>query len=221
MESAALRGVRLSGTVTLHLEGCRACARAHRSIRRRRRVALLIPFGLLVKTAGLRDKLRDVIAFNPAWEAHAAAAKMCTAACLTAVGTTTVAGPAATVAVPLVVRTATPEPRTAELVPARDKPRKRKPKPKTSPAPTATAPAATPTWTPTVAPTRTPVPESTAPAPERRKRVTPTVYPAGMAGSAPSVSTPTPEPTPLATPTAAPPTPTPPSPETAMPAPTR
>ena len=72
MESAAARGVRLPAVVSLHLESCRACARAHRSIRRRRRVAALIPFGLIVRTAGIRDKLRDLIAFNPAWEAHAA-----------------------------------------------------------------------------------------------------------------------------------------------------
>ena len=129
-----MRGVRLSGTVTLHLDGCRACARAHRSIRRRRRVAMLIPFGLIWRTAGMRDKLRDLIAFNPMWEAQATAAKMCTAACLTAVGTGAVAAPTVTVAVPLVVKTATPTPMAAQVVPAKQQ--KKRPKPK--PTPTAT-----------------------------------------------------------------------------------
>ena len=48
------RGVRLTGEVTLHLRGCRACTRAHREIRRRRRlrVALVIPFGLRSSSAG-------------------------------------------------------------------------------------------------------------------------------------------------------------------------
>ena len=88
METSAERGVRLPGDVTLHLRTCRACARAHREIRRRRRarVALAIPFWLTLRTAGLRDRLRDLIACNPAWEAQASAAKLCTAACLTAVG---------------------------------------------------------------------------------------------------------------------------------------
>jgi hypothetical protein len=102
MEAAAARGVRLSGLVTLHLDGCRACARAHRSIRRRRRVAIVIPFAA---------KLRDLLAVNPAWELHATAAKMCTAACLTAVGTTSVAAPAVTVVAK------PPEPMVTELVP--------------------------------------------------------------------------------------------------------
>ncbi len=151
MESAATRGVRLSGTVTLHLDGCRACARAHRSIRRRRRVAMLIPFGLIWRTAGMRDKLRDLIAFNPMWEAQASAAKMCTAACLTAVGTGAVAAPTVTVAVPLMVKTATPTPMVAQVVPA--KKRKKRPKPKPTPTATVTPARATPTWTPTAAPT--------------------------------------------------------------------
>jgi RNA polymerase sigma-70 factor (ECF subfamily) len=150
MESAASRGVRLSGMVTLHLESCRPCARAHRSIRRRRRVALFIPFGLIVKTAGLRDKLRDVIAFNPAWEAHVGAAKMCTAACLTAVGTSVAAAPTATVAVPLVTQLATPEPTVTKPAP---KKKHKRSKPKATPTPTATVVYAkatvTPTWTPT------------------------------------------------------------------------
>jgi RNA polymerase sigma factor (sigma-70 family) len=81
MEDAAARGVRLPGDVTLHLRECGSCTRAHREIRRRRRlrVALVIPFGLAVRTVGLRDRLRDLIAFNPAWEAQASAAKLCTA----------------------------------------------------------------------------------------------------------------------------------------------
>lgn len=193
MESAALRGVRLSGMVTLHLEGCRSCARAHRAIRRRRRVALLVPFGLLVRTAGIRDKVRDVIAFNPAWEAHAAAAKMCTAACLTAVGTGAVAAPAVTVAVPLVVQTATPSPAVAELVPAKKKKKKRPPKP----TPTATR---TPQWTPTAQPTAVATPT----APQRRKARLPAVVMAGSGESAPAAGKPektaTPTPTAVVTP---------------------
>jgi hypothetical protein len=203
MESATLRGVRLTGMVSLHLEHCRACARAHRSIRRRRRVALLIPFGLIVRTAGLRDKVRDVIAFNPAWEVHATAAKMCTAACLTAVGTGAAAAPTVTVAVPLVVQTATPTPRAAELVPAKKKQRK-KPKP----TPTATVVAqSTPAWTPTAAPE----PTVAAKKQQVRSGKLPSVVMAGSGESAPTVKkTPTPVPTPVATPTAPPPQPTPP-----------
>jgi RNA polymerase sigma-70 factor (ECF subfamily) len=213
MEAAALRGVRLSGLVTLHVEGCRTCARAHRSIRRRRRVALIIPFGLLVKTA----KLRDLVAFNPAWELHASAAKMCTAACLTAVGTTSVAAPTATVAVPLVTRIATPEPKVAELVkPQRKKPRS---KPKATPTATVAPPVATetPTPRPPVA-TATPTPKPTV-AGATPPATTPPEVTTAMAGggeSAPTIvkpeRTPTPEPTVV--------TPTPPPAETPNPTPT-
>ena len=70
------------------------------------RVALLLPLGLAVRTAGLRDRLRDLIAMNPAWEAQASAAKLCTAACLTAVGAGGVASPA--VVSTVVLPTATP-----------------------------------------------------------------------------------------------------------------
>ena len=147
MEASAARGVRLSGLVTLHLESCRACARAHRSLRRRRRVALFLPFGLLVRTAGIRDKLRDLIAFNPAWEAQIGAAKLCTAACLTAVGTGAAAAPTFTVVVPQVVNTATPEPKVAKLVPAKQH-KKKKPKPTPTPTLAAATPTATATWTP-------------------------------------------------------------------------
>ncbi|MBE2317269.1 sigma-70 family RNA polymerase sigma factor [Solirubrobacter sp. CPCC 204708] len=218
MEAAALRGVRLSGTVTLHLDGCRACARAHRAIRRRRRVALLIPFGLIVRTAGIRDKLRDLIAFNPAWEMHATAAKMCTAACLTAVGTGAVAAPTVTVAVPLVVQTATPTPMKAKLAK-----KKKRAKPRATPTPTATVVVAqaTPVWTPTANPTaaakkkkkadRQQVPEW------MRHKKRPQVVMAGSGESGPGVvkpkRTPTPAPTPVATPTPAPPAATPPPPE--------
>jgi len=214
MESAAARGVRLSGTVTLHLDCCRACARAHRSIRRRRRVAMLIPFGLIWRTAGMRDKLRDLIAFNPMWEAQASAAKMCTAACLTAVGTGAVAAPTVTVAVPLVVRTATPTPMAAKVVPAKKKHKRHKAKA----TPTATvAPArATPTWTPTATPTSTVVAK-------KKPAKLPSVAMAG-GESAPTVAkpepTPSPEPTPVATPTPAPPAATPPPVETPVPTPT-
>lgn len=152
MESAAARGVRLSGTVTLHLESCRACARAHRSIRRRRRVALLVPFGLIVKTAGVRDRLRDLIAFNPAWEAQIGAAKLCTAACLTAVGTGAAAAPTVSVVAPLVVNTATPTPKAAKLVPKKKHNKKPKATPTATPAVTLARATPTATWTPTVTP---------------------------------------------------------------------
>ena len=96
------RGVRLSGDVTLHLRDCRALrAGAPRDpAPPAPRVALVIPFGLAVRTAGLRDRLRDLIAFNPAWEAQVSAAKLCTAACLTAVGAGSAAAPAIVVLPP-------------------------------------------------------------------------------------------------------------------------
>ena len=53
-------------------------------------MALVIPFGLALKLG----RIRDFMAFNPAWEAQASAAKLCTAACLTAVSAGTVAAPA-------------------------------------------------------------------------------------------------------------------------------
>jgi hypothetical protein len=111
MEDSAARGVRLSGEVTLHLRGCRACSRAHREIRRRRRlrVALVLPFGLAFKLG----RFRDFMAFNPAWEAQASAAKLCTAACLTAVSAGSVAAPTAVVVLPK----RTPAPKVVKLVP--------------------------------------------------------------------------------------------------------
>lgn len=225
MESAAARGVRLSGTVTLHLESCRACERAHRSIRRRRRVALFLPIGLLVRTAGLRDKLRDLIAFNPAWEAQIGAAKLCTAACLTAVGTGVAAAPSATVAIPLVVKTATPAPAKAKLVPVKKK--QRKPKATPSPTPTVALAKATPTatWTPapTVVSKRKPKGSKPNPylvgasagggesaeVPRGKAKPTPTAAPTVAPTTAPTVA-PTPEATVVPTETpAAPPAETP------------
>ena len=144
MEDSAARGVRLAGDVTLHLRGCRACARAHREIRRRRRrvrMALMIPFGLALKLG----RVRDFMVFNPAWEAQASAAKLCTAACLTAVGAGTVAAPATLAVLP---PRRTPAPMTVELV----KVQKVRQKPKRTPTPT---PIPTPTWTPTPVPTPT------------------------------------------------------------------
>lgn len=210
MEAAAVRGVRLSGTVTLHLESCRACARAHRSIRRRRRVALLIPIGLLIRTTGLRDRVRDVIAFNPAWEAQIGAAKMCTAACLS-LGAGAVAAPTVTVAVPLVVKTATPTPRVAEIVPAQHK--KKRSKPKSTPTATPTA-VATATWTPTAAPTTV----ATVKAKRDRRDLPMVGIAAGSSGETPvqiepvHTPDPTPEPTPVPTetPVVPPPAATPP-----------
>jgi RNA polymerase sigma factor (sigma-70 family) len=194
MEDAAARGVRLPGDVTLHLRECRPCTRAHREIRRRRRlrVALVIPFGLAVRTAGLRDRLRDLIAFNPAWEAQASAAKLCTAACLTAVGAGSAAAPAVVVLPPR----ATPQ--AAELVKPVDKKKKpHKPRRRSTPTPTPTpTPAATiavagatPTWTPTPKPAPKPV------VVPNRKRLNPTVATAVTAGSADP--TPSPSPTPV------------------------
>ena len=136
MEAAAARGVRLPGDITLHLRGCRVCARAHREIRRRRRVALLIPLGFIVRTAGVREKLRELIAFNPAWDAQLGAAKMCTAACLS----TLAAGTAVPAVAPMVVvpskatATATPTPKP-------EKKRERKRKPRVTPTPVGNAAA--------------------------------------------------------------------------------
>lgn len=203
MEAAAARGVRLSGLVTLHLESCRACERAHRSIRRRRRVALFVPFGLIVKTAGVRDRLRDLIAFNPAWEAQIGAAKMCTAACLTAVGTGVAAAPTATVTVPLVVHSATAVPKTAELVPKKKKKKAHKPKPTATPAATVVLAKATPTWTPTA--TSTPAVKKRKPKGYKPNPMLASGVSAGS-GESPTVEAPRgkAKPTPTATPTAAP-----------------
>src|SRR3954451_20352384 len=159
MASATLRGVRLSGEVTLHVQGCRACARAHRAIRRRRRVAALVPLGLIVRTLGVRDRIRDLVAFNPAWEAQVGAAKMCTAACLSIGAAGTVAAPAVTVVAPIVAH-ATATPKAAKHA----KRHHHTKKPKATPTATATivraqpTPAWTPTPRPTVQPTATPTP---------------------------------------------------------------
>ncbi len=188
MEAAAGRGVRLSGDVTLHLRGCRACKRAHREIRRRRRVALVIPFGLLVRTAGLRDRLRDLIASNPAWEAQAGAAKLCTAACLSTLGAGTAAAPVVVPAVALTPKatatataTATPKPKH------REKPRKERPTP-----------------TPTFATVRTAAPVATAtPRPKAKQRAKrPRYYPPAVStGSSPmTLKVARPAPSPVATP---------------------
>jgi len=163
MEAAAARGVRLSGTLTLHIEGCCACARAHRSIRRRRRVALLIPVGLIVRTAGLRDRLRDLIALNPAWEAQAGAAKLCTAACLS-LGAGAAGAPTVTVVIPLATQaTSTPE---AQRERPKPKPKARKKKPVVpKPTPTVARSTATPVPTPRATPVSTPMAKK-----QRKKR---------------------------------------------------
>jgi RNA polymerase sigma factor (sigma-70 family) len=147
MEDAAARGVRLTGEVTLHLRGCRSCARAHRDIRRRRRlrVALVLPFGLVLKLT----RVRDFMAFNPAWEAQASAAKLCTAACLTAVSAGTVAAPAV-----VVLPKPTPRPMTAKIVPRKVHVQKVRQLPTPTPTPVYTpTPDPTPVWTPTPVPT--------------------------------------------------------------------
>jgi RNA polymerase sigma-70 factor (ECF subfamily) len=193
MEDAAVRGVRLPGDVTLHLRECRSCTRAHREIRRRRRlrVALVIPFGLAVRTASLRDRLRDLIAFNPAWEAQASAAKLCTAACLTAVGAGSAAAPAVVVLPPRAT------PYAVALVAPVHKPAKKKRKPhRPRPKPTATA---TPTATIAVAratPTPTPKPKVVVKYKAPRPKIKPSPIVAGAGESAPTLrrvdATPTP-----------------------------
>jgi hypothetical protein len=169
MEDAASRGVRLTGAVTLHLGGCRACARAHREIRRRRRlrVALVLPFGLALKLG----RFRDFMAFNPAWEAQAGAAKLCTAACLTAVSAGTVAAPATIAVLP---PRATPAPMKARMVHVQKVRQKRTPTP--TPTPT---PIPTPTWTPTPVPTPTWTPPPATTGQPRGKGTFPQVAIAG------------------------------------------
>jgi hypothetical protein len=158
MEDSAARGVRLAGDITLHLRSCRSCARAHREIRRRRRlrVALVIPFGLALKLG----RLRDLMAFNPMWEAQASAAKLCTAACLTAVGATTVASPAI-----VVLPKRTPAPMAISMAKPKHKVRVQNVRQKPTPTPTprfTPTPSATPVWTPTPVPTAAWTPPPTA-----------------------------------------------------------
>jgi RNA polymerase sigma-70 factor (ECF subfamily) len=210
MEDSAARGVRLAGDVTLHIRGCRTCARAHREIRRRRRlrVALVVPFGLIaVRTAHLRDRVRDLIAFNPAWEAQLGAAKLCTAACLTAVSAGTVASPAV-----VVFPKRTPIPTTVAFAQPEHKQKKphKKHRAKATPTPTPTPPAPTPTWTPTATPTAVPTAVSTAVVRPRRK---PTVLPGAAVAGGSSDVRPKHTPTPIQTPS-----PTPPPAETPPPA---
>jgi RNA polymerase sigma-70 factor (ECF subfamily) len=147
MEDSAARGVRLTGEVTLHLRGCRSCSRAHREIRRRRRlrVAIVLPsFGLALKLG----RFRDFMAFNPAWEAQTSAAKLCTAACLTAVTAGSVAAPTAVVVLPK----KTPAPKVVRIVPKKVHVQKVRQLPTPTPTPVYT-PVPTPTWTPTPVPT--------------------------------------------------------------------
>src|SRR4051812_38633615 len=193
MESAATRGVRLRGDVTLHVQSCRACARAHRAIRRRRRVAALVPIGFLIRTAGLRDRLRDLVAFNPAWEAQVGAAKMCTAACLS-IGAVGAAAPAVTVVTPLVAK-ATPAPSATAPVAHKRTRHRAKPTPTPTPKPVI-IPQPTPVWTATPAP----VVQATTKTADRAK----TKFPSAVTGGgmsedeAPKAQTPTP--TPVVTP---------------------
>ena len=148
MESAATRGVRLRGDITLHVQSCKACARAHRAIRRRRRVAALLPIGFLIRTTGMRDRIRDLVAFNPAWEAQVGAAKMCTAACLS-IGAVGAAAPTVTVVAPLVAKA---QPTPVAVAVGHKKTRHRaKPTPTPTPKPIIT-PQPTPVWTATPKP---------------------------------------------------------------------
>ena len=193
MESAATRGVRLRGDVTLHVQSCRACARAHRAIRRRRRVAALLPIGFLIRTAGLRDRLRDLIAFNPAWEAQVGAAKMCTAACLS-IGAAGAAAPAVTVVTPMIAK-ATATPSATALVVGHKRTRHRaKPTPTPTPKPVVTA-QPTPVWT------ATPAPVVRAKTVERHKAPLPSAVTGGgmSEDEAPKAPTPTPVVTPVPT----------------------
>jgi RNA polymerase sigma-70 factor (ECF subfamily) len=211
MESAALRGVRLGGQATLHVQSCRACARAHRAIRMRRRVAALVPIGLLVRTHGVRERLRDLIAFNPAWEAQIGAAKMCTAACLSIGAGATVAAPTVTVVAPIIARsTPTPAPKAAKLV-EKQKHHKKKAKAKPTPIATVIVAKATPTWTATPQPTVTAKKRQSAKSPptakQRARMLSAAKYPTGggesevtkplkvVAPTPPPVETPPPSPT--------------------------
>ena len=177
--------------------------------------ALLIPFGLIWRTAGMRDKLRDLIAFNPMWEAQARAAKMCTAACLTAVGTGAVAAPTVTVAVPLVVKTATPTPMVAQVVPAKKK--------KTAAQAEGDADRDRHAGARDAHVDADRDADLTVVASTKQAKL-PSVAMAGSGESAPTVvkpePTPTPEPTPVATPTPEPPAATPPPVETPVATPT-
>ena len=139
---------------------------------------MLLPLGLAVRTAGLRDRLRDLIAMNPAWEAQASAAKLCTAACLTAVGAGGVASPA--VVSTVVLPTATPM--TVQIVKDKPKPKKKQRAHKPKPTPTV-AVAATATWTPTAAPTQAPATDCREDASASGKDRPPTAYPAGGGAS--------------------------------------
>ena len=87
MEAAAARGVRLGGAVTLHLQRCRACARAHRAIRRAGASRCAAPVRAARSArAGLRDQHPRPDRLQPRVGGADGAAKLCTAACLTAVG---------------------------------------------------------------------------------------------------------------------------------------
>jgi RNA polymerase sigma-70 factor (ECF subfamily) len=213
MESAALRGVRLGGAVTLHVQSCRACALAHRSIRLRRRVAALVPIGFLVRTSGMRDRIRDLIALHPAWEAQIGAAKICTAACLSIGAGATVAAPAVTVVTPIIAQS-TATPKTARLVENKHHKKKKKAKVKATPTATVVVAKATPTWTanpqPTVAARKKQWAKPPPTAKQRARMLATAKYPTGGGESA--VAKPRKSVTPVATPTAAPvetPTPAP------------
>ena len=108
----------------------------------------MLPFGLALKLG----RIRDFMAFNPAWEAQASAAKLCTAACLTAVSAGTVAAPTAIVVLPK----RTPAPKVVKLAPKQVHVQKVRQKP--TPTPT---PVSTPVYVPTPQPTPvfTPTPE--------------------------------------------------------------
>jgi hypothetical protein len=119
----------------------------------------VLPFGLALKLG----RFRDFMAFNPAWEAQAGAAKLCTAACLTAVSAGTVAAPATIAVLP---PRATPAPMKARMVHVQKVRQKRTPTPTPTPIPTPTwtpTPVPTPTWTPPPAKTVQPRGKGTFP----------------------------------------------------------
>ncbi len=96
--AAAERGVRLSGDVTRHVRGCRACSRLHRAarLRRRARAAVYAPVGVLValdqRLGAARDRVRDALFTTAGQEPSISiATKLCVGACVTALSGSTAA----------------------------------------------------------------------------------------------------------------------------------
>src|SRR6478736_1614178 len=154
--------------------------------------AARLPIGFLIRSAGLRDRLRDLVAFNPAWEAQVGAAKMCTAACLS-IGAVGAAAPAVTVVTPLAAK-ARPAPSATAPVAHKRTRHRAKPTPTPTPKPVIT-PQPTPVWT------ATPAPVVRANTVERHKAPLPSAVTGGgmSEDEAPAAPTPTPVVTPVPT----------------------